>query len=283
MTINYGKISVCFFLAGCLVYLILLLPSCGVNLHLYEYFGVGLLYYSLLNIIFWTCLRGFVLQIAICSTFLGICNAVGVMLLCFSTLPWNIFGCYIFYLSFFHYSEFLAVALNKPDSVTVDSFLLNHSFEYGAAAFASWAEFLIEQWLFPGLKQYYHVSMVGAAICTGGEVLRKLAMFTARTNFNHLVKSEYEEGHRLVTNGVYAWFRHPSYVGWFYWSLGTQLILLNPLCFLVYTVISWRFFHDRVWIEEITLLKFFGEDYYRYQQQVGTGLPFIRGYEINPP
>ena len=32
-----------------------------------------------------------------------------------------------------------------------------------------------------------------------------------------------------MTDGVYAWFRHPSYVGWLYWSVGTQLILCNPV------------------------------------------------------
>lgn len=44
---------------------------------------------------------------------------------------------------------------------------------------------------------------------------------------------------------------------------------------------SWKFFHDRVLIEEITLLNFFGEDYQEYQERVGTGLPFISGYNIN--
>ena len=32
-----------------------------------------------------------------------------------------------------------------------------------------------------------------------------------------------EDGHYLVKSGVYAWFRHPSYVGWFYWSIATQV------------------------------------------------------------
>lgn len=60
-----------------------------------------------------------------------------------------------------------------------------------------------------------------------------------------------------------------------------QLILQNPLCLFVYALMSWSFFHDRVLIEEITLLNFFGEDYVEYQEKVGTGLPFISGYKIN--
>ncbi|CAN0453530.1 unnamed protein product, partial [Hapterophycus canaliculatus] len=32
-----------------------------------------------------------------------------------------------------------------------------------------------------------------------------------------------EESHQLVTSGVYRFLRHPSYFGWFWWSLGTQV------------------------------------------------------------
>lgn len=134
-------------------------------------------------------------------------------------------------------------------------------------------------------------------LCATGEVLRKAAMMTAKTNFNHIVQSVREDGHQLVTHGVYALCRHPSYVGWFLWSIGTQvgnllcfkefalslfflqLVLVNPLCLLAYTAASWKFFQTRVLIEEVSLLNFFGDQYYEYQQKVPTGLPFIKGYK----
>lgn len=53
--------------------------------------------------------------------------------------------------------------------------------------------------------------------------MRKASMYTASTNFNHYVQYEKHEGHILVTWGVYSLFRHPAYVGWFYWSIGTQV------------------------------------------------------------
>lgn len=56
-----------------------------------------------------------------------------------------------------------------------------------------------------------------------GDSLRKAAMLTAGSNFNHIVQNEKAHSHVLVTSGVYALFRHPSYVGWFYWSTGTQV------------------------------------------------------------
>lgn len=72
-------------------------------------------------------------------------------------------------------------------------------------------------------KQITWLSATGLLMVVFGECLRKAAMFTAGSNFNHVVQNEKSETHTLVTSGVYAWFRHPSYVGWFYWSIGTQV------------------------------------------------------------
>lgn len=53
-------------------------------------------------------------------------------------------------LSLFHYSEYLVTAINNPRSLSLDSFLLNHSFEYNLAALSSWVEFTLEKLFFPG-------------------------------------------------------------------------------------------------------------------------------------
>ena len=60
-------------------------------------------------------------------------------------------------------------------------------------------------------------------------------------------------------------FRHPSYAGWFMWSLGSQLILVNPICLLAYAYVSFSFFSERIYCEEFMLLKFFGKEYREYQ------------------
>ena len=73
-------------------------------------------------------------------------------------------------------------------------------------------------------KQPNLVSVIGFAMVVGGESLRKMAMWTAGTNFNHYIRHFREDGHQLVTHGIFAYFRHPSYVGWFYWCVGTQVL-----------------------------------------------------------
>ena len=50
---------------------------------------------------------------------------------------------------------------------------------------------------------------------------------------------------QLVTHGIYSLSRHPSYAGWFYWSIGTQLLMCNPVCTLGYAYASWKFFEER--------------------------------------
>ena len=134
--------------------------------------------------------------------------------------PWNIICIYFVFLTFFHFSEYILTALYNGHRLTVDSFLLNHSFEYQVAAVASWIEFCIEAYLFPSMKSIFLLNGLGLVMVFCGELMRKYAMITSKANFSHIVQSEKSENHELVTNGVYSWTRHPSYVGWFYWSIG---------------------------------------------------------------
>ncbi|XP_030761452.1 protein-S-isoprenylcysteine O-methyltransferase [Sitophilus oryzae] len=253
------------------------LTTLGFNIFIF--FISGLMIFSFMKIIFTgDVYKNF--QIAWRAALLGGLFSLGfyIYLVCPNNI--KIFGLYMSVMSFFHASEFMAIAIVQPNLVSTDSFVLNHSPEYTIAAVISWAEFFIEAYFFPNIKQLYFITYFGLVVCIFGEVLRKLAMFTAGSNFSHLVQYEKAEDHELVTTGVYGWFRHPSYVGWFYWAVGTQILLINPICIPAYALVSWMFFNKRIYIEEITLLNFFGQNYVNYQHKVGIGLPFIKGYQI---
>lgn len=225
-------------------------------------------------------LEDFLYKVAVRSYLLGAVFSCGVFLAIVGPPSWTIFGWYMCVLSFFHYSEFLTIAICNPKTLSIDSFILDHSLDYKIAAAASWVEFFIEHWLYEDLKMARVIPTAGLALCVAGELLRKTAMVTASTNFTHTVVSKKADTHSLVTHGVYRFCRHPSYVGWFYWSIGTQMILANPLCTVAYALASWKFFNDRITVEELTLLNFFDYDYVDYQKRVPTGLPFIKGYRI---
>lgn len=160
---------------------------------------------------------------AIRALFLGYTFGIGLLVSINAPQSWQIFGVYTAILASFHYTEFLAIAWTNPVTLSIDSFILNNSVAYGVAACLSWIEFLLERYYWQWMKFPSFISYFGVVLCISGEILRKLAMFTAKHNFNHIVQSEKNDNHELVTHGVYNLFRHPSYVGWFYWSLGTQV------------------------------------------------------------
>lgn len=88
------------------------------------------------------------LQMSLQALFLGIVFGGGTIL-SLGHLPVAGFGWYLCVLSFFHFSEFIFTALYQYPSLTVESFLLNHSFAYAIAAFSSWMEFFLELYFFP--------------------------------------------------------------------------------------------------------------------------------------
>lgn len=77
---------------------------------------------------------------------------------------------------------------------------------------------------------------------------------------------------------VSRYLRHPSYFGWFYWSVGTQLVLCNPLCTVAYAAAAWYFFHERIPYEERLLVRFYGEKYTKYAKSTTIGIPGIKGF-----
>ncbi|MCO5613701.1 hypothetical protein L7F22_067979 [Adiantum nelumboides] len=109
-----------------------------------------------------------------------------------------------------------------------------------------------------------------------GQLIRSLAMVHAADNFSHEVAHHKRPDHRLVTDGIYSYTRHPSYLGFFTWALGTQIGLSNPLSTIIFAVVLWRFFSRRIRGEEIYLVAFFGREYEEYRKRVGVYIPFVR-------
>lgn len=183
-------------------------------------------------------------------------------------------GLYLILLSFFHFSEYFVTSLTNPSTLNLSSFLIDQSTAYILAISGSLIEFLIEAYLFPKLKQFHLIiSTFGLLLAICGELIRKCAMFTAGKNFSHTISSTKSPEHQLITHGIYSIFRHPSYAGWFYWAVGTQILLLNPICTILFAVISNNFFKDRIRYEEETLVVFFKEDYENYRKRVNLWMP----------
>lgn len=176
---------------------------------------------------------------------------------------------------FFHTSEyFLAVTIHGKKNVTLNSLLISK--HYVLAMLFSLLEYLVEYLFFPGLKEYSWLSNLGLALVLIGEIIRKMAILTAGRAFTHLIKIHHEEHHNLVTDGIYSFVRHPGYCGFLIWSVGTQIILINPISTVAFALVVWRFFAGRIPYEENYLRRFFGNEYGRYAQRVPSGIPFVK-------
>lgn len=117
------------------------------------------------------------------------------------------FGIYGAFLTIFHFSEYFVISISNPQSLSLDSFMLTHSLQYGLAAALSWAEFFTEAYFYPGesfellisltyfdavrlfieMKQYKSFWIIGSFVCLTGEVVRKVAILTAKKGFHHVV------------------------------------------------------------------------------------------------
>ncbi|KAK6501575.1 hypothetical protein TWF481_009410 [Arthrobotrys musiformis] len=184
---------------------------------------------------------------------------------------------FIFFLSVFHFLEFWITARYNTRRANLGSFLFTNGRAYNAAHTFAIAEYLLETHFFAtSLHPSRPVFIFGLLLIFSGQLLRSLAMAHAATSFNHHVAYVKEVDHRLVTSGVYRYFRHPSYLGFWMWGLGTQVMMGNPVSFVGYAVVLWRFFRGRIYYEERYLVKFFGQRYIDYRNRTWVWIPFIK-------
>ncbi|GIL73682.1 hypothetical protein Vretimale_5431 [Volvox reticuliferus] len=180
-------------------------------------------------------------------------------------------------LAFFHCSEFLLALIFTRDELSMNSWLISKPY-VTAMAFAV-LEYVFESWATPALKVgsggMGYVSWLGLILIVLGEGIRKLGIFTAKSNFTHNMRTTRQPTHVLVMRGIYRYIRHPGYLGWYIWCLGTQVLLGNPLCFFGFAAVAWRFFSTRIKIEEYYLRQFFGSAYLAYAARTPTWIPMI--------
>ncbi|GAP87768.2 putative protein-S-isoprenylcysteine O-methyltransferase [Rosellinia necatrix] len=224
--------------------------------------------------------------IAIRSFCLGatLCLSVITMIATFSFTASPLWRLPFFFsaLSTFHFLEFWTTAKYNTAVANIGSFLLTANWPaYAIAHVVASLECLLTSLLFPNRAwaPFYsgHILLLlGFILVVMGQTARSLAMAQAGRSFNHTIQRKKKDDHTLVTTGVYSFLRHPAYFGFFYWGVGTQLVLGNPICFVGYVIVLWKFFSSRIESEEVDLVRFFEDDYIDYRKRVGTGIPFIR-------
>ncbi|KAL5598761.1 hypothetical protein BROUX41_003903 [Berkeleyomyces rouxiae] len=187
-------------------------------------------------------------------------------------------------LSTFHFMEFWTTARYNTPAADVHSFLLTANWPlYTIAHSAAFFECAVVNTLWPyrswgpAMSSWAgYLCGAGVALTIIGQVVRSLAMIQCGRSFNHMVQQSRQAEHRLVTDRIYSVLRHPSYFGFFWWAVGTQLAMGNVFCLMAYVLLLWKFFANRIPFEERHLIEFFGEDYINYRRRVHVWIPLIR-------
>ena len=219
-------------------------------------------------------LRSFCLGISLAASVIAILTIV-----VFTRSPLWRLPFFLATLSLFHFLEFWTTAAYNTRVAEVGSFLLTSNWPgYAIAHTIATFECLLTNVLWPNqtwapLHSGSVLCFLGLVLVVVGQTVRSVAMVQAGPSFNHLVQHQRSSAHVLVTTGIYGRLRHPSYFGFFWWALGTQLVLGNLISFLGYTAALWRFFITRIRYEEEFLVSFFGEEYVDYRKKVGTKIP----------
>jgi protein-S-isoprenylcysteine O-methyltransferase len=228
--------------------------------------------------------RSFGLGIALCAG----ATATVTILLCTTSPLWRL-PFFLTALALFHFLEFWTTAAYNTRAAEISSFLLTanwpgYAVAHSVAALECLATHLLwpssnnTRWTTPlglGLGLSPAVTAAGFALVVLGQTVRSMAMIHAGQSFNHQVQYQRRAGHVLVTDGVYGVLRHPSYFGFFWWALGTQLVMGNVVSLVGYAVVLWKFFSGRIKHEEAYLVSFFGGSYVDYRKRVPTRIPFV--------
>ncbi|KEG15183.1 putative prenyl protein specific carboxyl methyltransferase [Trypanosoma grayi] len=241
--------------------------------------------------------RNLIVEIALSAFFLGGCFVFGVGLIFHSlwytgSIAEYSAGLYIISaMVLFHMSEFLVAALIRRHDTHPDAFMLYHSKAYSIAMASGWVEFLVECTLIPEswktprgtswewiLRMNYSTVTVAAVLTAAFYLVRVIGMLHCGTSFSLVIEIERRSSHVLVDSGIYAVLRHPAYFGFFWRTVFSQMILMNPLCLVIHTLVMWKFFFDRIPYEEEVLgsEEFFGDRYKAYKAATWVGIPFIR-------
>ncbi|PON91236.1 Protein-S-isoprenylcysteine O-methyltransferase [Trema orientale] len=176
---------------------------------------------------------------------------------------------------FFQISEcVLAIIFGGNPKATLQILLFNKTYLFDMIFTLS--EYFIEVFLVPELKELLWISYLGLLMVITGEIIRKIAMITAGYAFTHQIRTSRDENHRLVTHGIYKYMRHPGYSGYLMWSVGIQIMLCSPLSTIRTAIVVWRFFYERILLEENSLRKLFGAQFDEYARRVPSGVPFVK-------
>ena len=116
-------------------------------------------------------------------------------------------------------------------------------------------------------------NLIGFTLFIVGLTLRWVAILSLKKAFT--VKVTILKGHKLKSDGVYLWMRHPSYTGMYIYALGLGIALHSFLSIAILLWGVWYTTHNRIPVEEAVLEGHFGQEYRDYKAKTWKLFPLI--------
>lgn len=124
-------------------------------------------------------------------------------------------------------------------------------------------------WVLPGADA---LRWIGFAVLVAGGILRVVPMMTLGRRFSSTVALQ--DGHGLQTGGIYAWARHPSYLGILLMDIGFAGVFRSVVAVALLPMVFWMF-KRRMDCEETFMIHQFGDDYRAYMAHTPRLLPKV--------
>jgi protein-S-isoprenylcysteine O-methyltransferase Ste14 len=107
-----------------------------------------------------------------------------------------------------------------------------------------------------------------------GTILSLALSFYLISKSHKAVLEQVHDPPQLVDSGVYAWVRHPMYLGTLLFCLAVLFIAVSLVSLVIW--IGFFIFYDRMAAyEEKSLIEILGEPYIAYQRRVSKWLPKV--------
>src|SRR5436190_4648637 len=137
-----------------------------------------------------------------------------------------------------------------------------------------WLPFLVAYFWPLAVDLHVNVQYAGLAIGIIAALFAAWAMWSLGKSYG--IRTDIFDGHRLVTEGPYAFVRHPMFLGIVVYHVGATLVLQSLLLLMLLALVIVPYTALRISYEERPLRAVFGERYASYQRSVPPLLPFVR-------
>jgi protein-S-isoprenylcysteine O-methyltransferase Ste14 len=127
--------------------------------------------------------------------------------------------------------------------------------------------------LFPISGKPFLPQVIGFMLIVIGVSISVSARKALGANWTHAYEYQIKKEHALITEGIYAYIRHPIYTGLYIAFIGGELVAQSFVALLFVLLFVGGYWQARQ--EEVILLKHFGGAYKSYMKQTKMFIPYI--------